>query len=133
MDANNKGLRFEIGRNPNKDFKVLLGDEDITDRLLITRLEVKVDPKEITKVKLELIPDGVCVIAGHADVTFLDFELYEMIQRRGSIHHVERWFQIGDFEMHPGWYFLDENADHVGPYISHEAAERALHRLTERT
>lgn len=50
-------MRLKIGQNPNKDFQIFLGDEDVTDRMVVKSLRVSVDPVSMTTATMEVYID----------------------------------------------------------------------------
>lgn len=51
----NEPLRIVIGPHANdSQFRIFLGDEDLTDRLAVKSLEMSLEPLDATTVKLEL-------------------------------------------------------------------------------
>lgn len=68
-------LKIIVGPNPQDNFQVLLGDEDVTDKLLVRSMAFKMDfDTGATTVDLECYADGVEVIADAVNVNIVGRE-----------------------------------------------------------
>lgn len=59
----NNQLRIKIGPLVNRDFQVFLGDEDVTEKLMVKAIDMHADAREgLVRVTLDVYADNVEII-----------------------------------------------------------------------
>lgn len=67
-------LRFKIGPTPSNDFHVYLGDEDISDRLMVKSLAMKIDANTgFMTVTMEVYSDQLEILADVVNVNVVNW------------------------------------------------------------
>jgi hypothetical protein len=67
-------LRFVIGPTPNMDFKVFLGEEDISDKLMVKSFSTKLDANTgFTTVSMEVYSDQMEILADVVNVNVVNW------------------------------------------------------------
>lgn len=67
-------LRFVIGPTPNTDFKVYIGDQDISEKLMVKSFATKLDAKTgFTTVELEVYSDQMEILADVVNVNVVNW------------------------------------------------------------